>query len=312
MALHPQVVAFLEQIARQKAHPFESLPVEMTRRAALLGSVRGQVEVPLAKIENLSIPREDGTPLSIRLYYPEGSAPNGICLYFHGGGWVLNSIDTHDELVRHLTSASGCLFVNVDYRLAPEFKYPAAAEDAYTALCWAFDHATELGCDPAKIAVAGDSAGGNLAAAVCLMTRDRSGPKIAFQALIYPITDCDFERPSYRENGEGYFLTRKEMMWYWKQYLESPDQMNQAYAAPLRAESLSDLPPAFVLTAEYDPLRDEGNAYAAALQAASVPVTHHCYEGMIHAFFRRMHQFDKAHEAIQEVAGHLRAAFQSR
>jgi acetyl esterase len=309
MPLHPQVATFLEQLARQKAHPFESLTVETTRRAALLGSVRGQIQPILDRIENRTILRDDGSELAIRIYYPEGNQPHGICLYFHGGGWVLNSIDTHDELVRHLTAASGCVFMNVEYRLAPEHKYPAAAEDAYTALCWASEHASEFGCDPSCIALAGDSAGGNLAAAACLMSRDRGGPKIAMQALIYPITDCDFERPSYRENGEGYFLTRREMIWYWNHYVETPEQMLEPYASPLRAPSLQGLPPTFILTAEFDPLRDEGEAFADALRAAGVKVVMHRYDGMIHAFFRRMQQFDRAHDAIQEVAGEIRSAF---
>ncbi len=309
MALHPQAAAFLEQMARLKTPSLDSLPLDVTRRAAVLGSGTTSSSPSLAKIENLNIRRPDGTELPIRIYVPHGTGPFGVCLYFHGGGWVLNSIDTHHDLVRHLAAVSGSVFVNVGYRLAPEHKYPAAAEDAYLAVEWVHDHAAQLGCDAHRIAVAGDSAGGNLAAVVCLMTRDRKGPKIAFQALIYPITDCDFQRPSYIANGEGYFLTRREMIWFWNHYVASPEQMHEPYASPLKVSSHRDLPPAFVLTAEYDPLRDEGEAYAVALEQAGVKTTLRRYDGMIHAFMRRVQQFDMAHEGIQEISDHLRTAF---
>lgn len=308
MPLHPQAAAMLEQIARQKSHPIDSLPVDLTRRAAIIGS--GPVPNPpaLANVENRIIPGPDGTDLPVRIYTPIGEGPFGICLYFHGGGWVLNSIDTHDDLVRRLCAASGCVFVNVEYRLAPEHKFPAAVEDAYSALNFVFARASELGCDATRIAVAGDSAGANLAAVACLLSRDRQGPRISFQALVYPITDCDFTRPSYRDNAEGYFLTLREMKWFWNHYVSSPEQMRDPYASPLLASSHQDLPPAFVLTAEFDPLRDEGEAYAAALQAANVPVTLNRYDGMIHAFIRRVQQFDAALVAIQEVADQIRGA----
>lgn len=306
MTLHPQAAAFLEQLARQKTPSLDTLPVDLTRRALVLGSAACPNPPSLARVENLQIPRSDGTELPIRVYVPQGTEPFGVCLYFHGGGWVLNSIDTHDDLVRRLCAASGCVFVNVEYRLAPEDPYPAAIEDAYTALKWIHDHATEIACDANRIAVSGDSAGGNLAAVVCLMSRDRGGPQISFQALIYPITDCDFERPSYHANGEGYFLTRREMLWFWNHYVSSPEQMREPYASPLLAGSLRNLPPAFILTAEYDPLRDEGEAYANALRAAGIDVTLHRYEGMIHAFMKRVQQFDAAFAAIEEVAEMLR------
>ena len=312
MPLHPEAAAFLEQVARQKAHPIDTLPIELTRRAAIVGSSPSADPPELARIEDRLIAGPDGTSLPIRLYVPLGAAPMGVCLYFHGGGWVLNNLDTHDDLVRRLAATSGCLFASVDYRLAPEHKFPAAVEDAYAALEWVHSHAAELGCDPDRIAVSGDSAGGNLAASVCLMTRDRGGPPIAFQALIYPITDCDFERPSYRENAEGYFLTRREMLWFWNQYVSSPEQMRDPYASPLLAPSLRGLPPATILTAEFDPLRDEGDAYAQALRAAGVDVTLLRYDGMIHAFIRRVQQFNMARKAIQEIGGEIRTALQPR
>jgi acetyl esterase len=306
MPLHPQTVAFLDQMARQNTPSLDSLPIEITRRALAMGAVPAPNQPVLAKIENLNVTRPDGTEMPVRIYVPEGTKPFPVCLYFHGGGWVLNSINTHDDLVRRLAAAAGCVFVNVEYRLAPEHPYPAAIEDAYTALSWVHEHATEIGCDANRIAVSGDSAGGNLAAVVCLMSRDRSGPPIAFQVLIYPITDCDFERPSYHANGEGYFLTRNEMLWFWNHYVTSPEQMLEPYASPLRAESLQNIPPALILTAEYDPLVDEGEAYAEALREAGVNVTLQRYEGMIHAFMKRVAQFDTATTAIEDVARILR------
>lgn len=306
MPLHPEAAAFLEQVARQKNQPIDSLPLDLVRRAALIGSLPGSSHPELARIENRLIPGPDGGQLPVRIYVPHGSGPFGMCLYFHGGGWVLNNMDTHDELVRRLAATSGCVFVNVDYRLAPEHKFPAAVNDAYAALSWAHDNASSIGGDPRRIAVSGDSAGGNLAAVLCLVTRDRQGPAISYQALIYPITDCDFERPSYRNNAEGYFLTRREMLWFWNQYVTSADQMRHPYASPLLAESLKGLPPALILVAEYDPLCDEGEAYATALQAAGVDVEVLRYDGMIHAFIRRVQQFEMARKAIQEIGAMIR------
>ena len=308
MPLDPQAVAFLEQFARQKNNSVVALPIDLTRRAAILGTRPSPHSLELANVENQLVARPDGTSLFVRIYTPRGQGPFGACLYFHGGGWVLNSVDTHDDLVRRLAVAADCIFVSVEYRLAPEHKYPAAVEDAYTALVDVCDNAASMNIDPARIAVSGDSAGGNLAAAVCLMTKDRGGPPIAFQALIYPITDCDFDRPSYLRNHDGYFLTRREMQWFWNHYVSTVEQMREPYASPLLAPSLSGLPPALILTAEYDPLCDEGEAYAAALERAGVPVTLRRYDGMIHSFVRRVDQFDAAHAAIQEIGRHVHAA----
>ncbi len=306
MPLHPQAAAFLDQLARLKTPSLEELPIGTTRRALILGSAVKREPPQLARVETRTIPGPDGTELRIRIYWPTGEGPFGACLYFHGGGWVLNDIDTHDDVARRLTDASGFVFVSVDYRLAPEHKYPAAIEDAYAALRWVEQEAAALNVDPARIAVCGDSAGGNIAAVLCLMSRDRGGPSIAFQALIYPITDCDFDRPSYRDNADGYFLTTKQMRWFWGHYVNFPEQMSEPYASPLRATSLSGLPPALIQTAEFDPLRDEGEAYAVALRAAGVSVTLRRFEGLIHAFVKRVDQFDAATEAILEIGAALK------
>ena len=306
MPLHPQAATFLEQLGRLKSPPMESSPLDLMRKALILASAVKLAPAKLARIETRTITGPDGDDLKLRIYWPLGIGPFAASLYFHGGGWVLNNIDTHDDLVQRLAEASGCVFVSVDYRLAPEHKYPCAIEDAYAALNWVASNAEELHVDPRRIAVSGDSAGGNIAAALCLMTRDRGGPPIAFQALIYPITDCDFSRASYRENADGYFLTTSQMRWFWQHYVSSSKQMQGSYASPLRAESLRGLPPALILTAEFDPLRDEGEAYAAALVAAGVAAEMHRYNGMIHAFIKRVDQFDSALDAIQQVGNAMK------
>lgn len=308
MPLHPQAVQFLEACAVLQTPALESTPVAESRR--FLNATAGVLPgcPSLAAIDDVNIPGPGG-PLRIRLYRPQNVVNRGACLYFHGGGWVLNSIDTHDDFVRRLTDAAGCVCVSVDYRLAPEHPFPAAAEDAYAALQWVAANAATWDIDPARLAVAGDSAGGNLAAASCLMTRDRGGPPIRQQVLAYPITDCDFTWPSYRENAEGYFLTTAQMKWFWDLYCPDEAQRRHPYASPIYAESLRGLPPAYLFTAEYDPLRDEGEAYAAALTAAGVPVTYEQFPGMIHAFLRRVTTFDAAKTALSKIAAILQAAF---
>ncbi|MFO0919247.1 MAG: alpha/beta hydrolase [Planctomycetaceae bacterium] len=307
MPLHPQAVAFLNEYHGLNPTSRDAIPLAVTRQQ-LLGTTDIPPSCPTpAKMEDRTLRGQSGE-FRIRIHTPAGPGPFGGCVYFHGGGWVFGSIDTHDELVRRLVVETGCVFVNVDYPLAPEHKYPAALEDSYLATQWFVDHAEELGVDPQRIAVAGDSAGGNIAAVVALMARDRGGPKIAQQTLIYPITDCDFERPSYAENGKGRFLTFREVKWFWRQYVDAPEQMREPYASPLRAVSLAGLPPAYVLTAKYDPLRDEGRAYAEALEAAGVPTTLREFDGMFHGFVKRWDLFDDAKTATHELAAAIRAA----
>jgi acetyl esterase len=244
----------------------------------------------------------------VRIYWPEGRSPAPLVVFFHGGGFVLCSLDTHDELCRALCRESGAVLVSVDYRLAPEAPYPAAADDCYAALAWAVSHAAELGADPTRVAVAGDSAGGNLAAATALRARDLGGPALRHQCLIYPVTDCRFDTPSYIENAEGYFLTAETMRWFWSHYLQDMGRAAEPYASPLRAPSLAGLPPALVITAEYDPLRDEGEHYAQALSAAGVPTTFRRYDGMIHGFVTLAEVFEDGRAARSFAASELRAA----
>ena len=240
----------------------------------------------VARTEDRVIPGADGTELPIRIYWPSTSdEPLPVVVFFHGGGWVIGGIDSHDGQVREMVNRTSMVYVSVDYRLAPEARFPAAAEDCYAATQWVAANAAEIGADATRLGVAGDSAGGNLAAVVALMARDRGGPAIAHQLLIYPCCDMDSNAwPSQTENGTGYFLTKESMDWFYDQYADVADRDNP-YASPIKADDLSGLPPACVITAEYDPLRDEGEAYGARLQEAGVDCEVHRYDGMFHGFF---------------------------
>lgn len=259
----------------------------------------------VAKVENRTIPGPEGE-IPIRLYTPSATGPLVGLVFFHGGGWVIGSIDTHDNLCRSIANAAGCIVVSVEYRLAPEHKFPAGIEDAYAATCWTVEHADRLGIDPRRIAVGGDSAGGNLAAVVSLMARDRGAPNLALQVLLYPITDHNLDTASYLTYADGYLLTREGMAWFWKHYLPEGVSPDQPYVSPLRANDLSGLPPALVITAECDPLCDEGNDYARRLETAGVRVTLSCYPGMIHGFVRRNRLLDHGQRGLEEVAAALR------
>lgn len=305
MSLHPQATAFLSIYYGTNPESRVGLPPSVTREQLIHQTVIPPDCPQPARTEDRTLAGNSGS-FRIRIHTPAGEAPFGGCLYFHGGGWVLGSIETHDELVRRLVAESGCVFINVEYPLAPEHKYPAAVEDGYLALRWLTQHAAELGVDPQRIAVGGDSAGGNIAAVLCQLARDRKGPAIACQVLIYPITDCDFERASYQQNGQGYFLSQREMKWFWKHYVQTPEQMTEAYASPLLAASHAGLPPAYVLTAGFDPLHDEGVAYAEALQRAGVPTALREFPGMIHGFVKRWDTFDDAQTATRELGSYLR------
>jgi len=229
-------------------------------------------------------------------------------VYFHGGGWVIGDLDTHDVQCRQLTAEAGITVVAVDYRLAPEHKFPAAVDDAWAATRWVAAHGSELGLDARRLAVAGDSAGGNLAAVVALLAREAGAPAIALQVLVYPVTDVSAESQSYRDFAEGYLLTRESMRWFTNHYLKSASDADDWRASPLRAQSLAGLPPALVVTAGFDPLRDEGAAYAARLTDAGVRVDYVSYGGMIHGFMPMGRLIDTGNRAISHVAASLRQA----
>ena len=306
MPLDPQAKAFLDELSRQ-SNPSRTAQTPAEARANMRAETPSLGAPPaVAKLEDRTIPGPGG-PIRVRISSPGGPGPFPAMVYYHGGGWVIGDIDTHDALCRALTNAAQTVVVSVDYRLAPEHPYPAAVEDAYAAASWVADHSAELNIDRARIAVGGDSAGGNLAAVVALKARDLGAPRLALQVLIYPITDCDFSVRSYLENAEGYMLTRDAMVWFWNHYAPEDARRVEPYASPLRAADLSGLPPALVLTAEYDPLRDEAESYAARLAQAGVAVTLTRYPGMIHGFLRRFAVFDQGKAALEQVARALYA-----
>lgn len=308
MPLDPQAQKVLDATAALGLPPTEQMtPAEaresMRARTAALGPVED-----VARVDDHQVPVDGGT-ITVRCYTPAGRGHFPAYVYFHGGGWVIGDIETHDGICRSLANASGSVVASVDYRLAPEHKYPVAAEDAYAATQWVAREAGRLGVDGRRLAVGGDSAGGNLAAAVCLMSRDRSGPTLALQVLAYPVTHYNLDTRSYRDYADGYLLTRNSMRWFWDHYLRRPEDGAQPYASPLSAPKLHGLPAALIITAEYDPLRDEGEAYAARLREAGVPVTMTRYPGMIHGFLRMINIMDQARAARDEIAGALKKAF---
>lgn len=307
--LDPNVAVLLAAIEAEGAPPLESLsPAEARRVAAESLQPVGGVAEPVRAIENVRIGGPEGS-IPVRVYTPEGPAPRPALVYFHGGGWVVCDLDTHDVVCSAIARRSGAVVVSVDYRLAPEHKFPAAVVDCYAATVWVAANADRLGIDPRRLCVGGDSAGGNLAAVVSLKSRDENGPAIALQAMVYPVTDLSsFETVSYWEFASGYQLTRAEMEWFRDHYLRTMEDAANPYASPLLARDLRGLPPALLITAECDPLRDEGEAYAKRLQEAGVPVTYTQYAGMIHPFFSLPGAIPQAFEAIQQVADAVKAA----
>lgn len=306
MPLDPQAQQVIEQLAALGFPPVHTVSPEQARINARL---RPRVAGPeVARVENRRIPGPE-SDIPVRLYTPAGAGPFPILAWFHGGGWVVGDLDMADPTARHLSVGAGCIVMSVDYRLAPETKFPGPADDCYAATQWAVQHAAQINGDPDRIAVGGDSAGGNLAAAVSLMARDRRGPALVFQLLVYPVTQRDYTTSSYQSYADGYLLSRDSMQWYWDHYLHSPAEACNPYAAPLVAQDLSGLPPALVITAECDPLCAEGAAYARRLQEAGVPSTYSCYDGMIHGFFGMPAVLDKGKRAIAEAAAALQRAF---
>ena len=306
MPLEAVTAALLEQMSKNGAPPLEQRSAAEAREMFRAMNRSGD-PVPVGAIEDRVIPGPGGE-IPVRLYRPEGSGPFPVHVYCHGGGWVIGDLDTHDGHCRETCRSAQCLVLSVDYRLAPEHPFPAALDDAYAAVCWAGEHAAELGGDPRRLSVGGDSAGGNLAAATAQRIRDQGGPALCFQLLIYPVTDANFETGSYRSNAEGYMLTRNGMAWFWDNYCTDPAQRRSPYASPLQAQSLAGLPPALVVTAEYDPLRDEGEAYARALHEAGVPVELQRYDGMIHGFVGMAALIPAARPALEHACQSLRAA----
>lgn len=307
--LHPSVRLLLETTEAEGGPALETLSPVEARRAAIDGmkASEGNAE-PLLCIEDLRIPGPD-CEVPVRVYTPHGSSPRPAMVYFHGGGWVVCNLDTHNVVCSAIANRSGAVVVAVDYRLSPEHKFPAAVIDCYAATSWVAQNAARLGVDPKRISVGGDSAGGNLGTVVALRSRDEQGPEIALQVLVYPVTDLStFDTPSYEEFAEDHRLTKVAMEWFRCHYLRREEDGRNPHASPLLAPDLSGLPPALVITAECDPLRDEGEAYAKRLEQAGVPVTCTRYEGMIHPFFSLSGAIPRGLDAIQQVADAVRAA----
>jgi acetyl esterase len=262
--------------------------------------------IEVASVTDREIPGPQG-PVRVRVYRPAGDAPKRVVVYYHGGGWVLGSLETHDGTCRRLADGADAVVVSVDYRMGPEDRFPAAVDDAYAALTWVAANATELGGDAGRLAVAGDSAGGNLAAVVCQLARS-GGPEIRFQLLVYPVTDHEFTSPSMEENAEGYYLTRDAMRWFYDHYLTDPSEGDDPRVSPIRNPDLTGLPPAFVLTAQYDPLRDQGIAYADAMRAAGNDVDMTLYDTLFHGFISMFDLIDAGKAAFDDAIAAVVAA----
>ena len=311
MPLHPQAQVLCDMVNAMGGPNASDEQLQAARDGlrALTAMGAGEPQ-PVAQVDDRMIPGPAGAPdIALRVYRPSDDTALPVLVWLHGGGWTLGSVEMHDPITRALANAAGCIVVSVEYRLSPESPFPAPLDDAWAALQWVGEHAAEIGGDPNRIAVGGDSAGGNLAAACALLARDAGTPRLALQLLVYPALDAACETASYIENGKGYLLEAVQMQWFYDCYLRGGADGSDWRVSPARAVSLEGAAPAFVITAEFDPLRDEGDAYARALAEAGVAVTHSAYEGMIHAFFGLTAMFDDATVALDETARALRAAF---
>lgn len=311
MELDPQVRAVLDALAAMNLASPDQLPVAEARvqfmrsRAAYVASAED-----VAAVRDVALPGPGG-PIAARLYRPHGSRPDQALpafVFFHGGGWVFGNLDSHDALCRSLANAARCAVLAVDYRLAPEHRFPAAVDDALAAIRFAASEGRALGIDATRIAAGGDSAGGNLVAVAAIAFRDQDGPRLALQVLLYPVTDLSLESASYATLGQGYMLTLDRMRYFRRQYLRDDGDVADWRASPLRAADLSRLPPALIVTASHDPLVEEGKAYADRLAAAGVPVTYRCYDGMVHGFMTMAGAVHVGRTAIEETALALRSA----
>ena len=311
-----QMKAVLDELASFKAPPLEKLSPMNARNSpsatdAVIGVLAKRGKPALEMVGDIShqlIPTPAGELLA-RVYTPKGNGPFPVLIFFHGGGWVIANLNTYDPSCRALSNAANCIVVSVAYRQAPEHKFPAAAEDAYAATGWIMKNASQIKGDPQRIAIGGESAGGNLATVTCLMVRDRGGLMPIHQILIYPVTNYAFNTPSYQENANAKPLNKAMMMWFWGHYLNNESDGMNPYASPLQAKNLSGLPSATVITAEIDPLCSEGQAYAKRLTEAGSKVRATTYTGVTHEFFGMGAVVDKAKQAVEEAAGELRSKF---
>jgi acetyl esterase len=311
MPLDPQVQTILEQLAAAGGPDIADLSVEQARALMAELSALGGSGPEVESVENMTVPGQDG-PIPIRLYRPSGVSPSGgpppLLVWFHGGGWVIGDLDSADSTARELSAGAGVVVASVDYPLAPEHPYPAGPEAVIAATRWLAEHAAELQVDGTRVAVGGDSAGGNLAALTAIGLRDQGGPDLAFQLLVYPATDLLMSYPSVRENGEGYLLTASAIEWFVGHYLSNEADAKDPAVSPMYVDDLAGLPPALLITAEYDPLRDEGEAYAKRLEEAGSDVTLSRYDGQIHGFFGMTPTLDGSRQAVAEATAALKVA----
>jgi acetyl esterase len=305
MALHPQAQSMCDLVNAATTGPPTDETLQQSRDGfALLVATGAGAPQAVHAVEMGDIA---GVP--VRIYRPSSEVALPVVVYFHGGGWTIGSAEQFDAITRELANASGAIVVSVDYRLAPEHPFPAPLDDCWSVVQSVAKHAAEFGGDGGRLAVAGDSAGGNLAAVCALLARDAGGPDLALQVLVYPATDCDFDTESYRANGRGMVLTEDDMRWFWDCYARGGADPGDWRLSPLRAPSVEGVAPAVVITAEYDPLRDEGEAYAKRMQGAGVAVELRRYDAMIHAFFGLSEAFDASRDAMSLVGTALRRAF---
>ena len=308
MPIAPEYQAMLAEMAAQEGPAIVDLSPEDARQVyRLMRPVNP--DLPVGAVRDLQVPGPGGA-VPIRVYRPEGSGPFPVYVHLHGGGWVIGDLETADAACRDICRTAGCVVVSVDYRLAPEHPFPAAVDDSMAATRWVADHMDELEGN-GRLAIGGESAGGNLAAVVCQQARDLNGPDIHFQLLLYPVTDCDLERPSYQANGQGHLLETDTMRWFWNHYCPDPDQRRTPAACPLHAPRLDRLPPALIVTAEFDPLRDEGEAYGAALQAAGTAAEVLRCDGMLHDFFATAQLFPSSRPGFERACQTLQRALAS-
>jgi acetyl esterase len=311
MELDPDAARALELIKAAGRPPYETLTAAEARQAYSSARVAVAPEPQeVAAVKGLSAPGPNG-PIPLRHYLPLGAAagqPLPGLVYCHGGGWVLGDLDSHDTVCRHLANAARCAVVAVDYRVAPEHKFPAAVDDAMAATAWVAEHGADLGIDPERLAVGGDSAGATLAAVTCLAARDAGRPKLRYQVLVYPVTDCDMRTPSQEQFADGHLLTRGNQLWFQANYLRGPADKADWRASPLKVASVAGVPPALVLTASHDPLRDEGEAYARRLVEAGIRITSWRVPGQIHGFLPMGKLMRASAPALDEIARHLRTA----
>jgi acetyl esterase len=308
--LHPQIQRVLQVMDEAKLKPIEAMtPAEAREQMEATAQGRKAEPLPVDRVEEGLVSGPAGD-IRLRLYWPDKAAPLPAIVYYHGGGHVIGSLDTHDLVARNLCAGAEALVVSVDYRMGPEHRFPAAVEDSFAALKWVHANAKELGADPNRIGVHGDSAGANLAAVVALMARDAGGPRLRLQSLVYPVADYGLVGDSYDKYAQGYgLLTRESMVWFRNHYLRSPKDAEDWRASPINAPSLGNVAPAIVITAECDVLHDDGERYTEALHRAGVPVEYKEYPGMIHGFFGMMPAVDDAMNAQRAVWAAFKRAF---